>query len=287
MESDTHHTITHWANASLLLTSLNPAACLRWERHASLSGRHACQSIALRRAGWPSRELCPELQHKPSSWSNRWLIWNGAWVVLCNYAMWSLAVIFANQALKNCKSKPETYLKAIFFERVKSSAPIALVIDETISGTIKHFSILKNRSPGYWMYMISRSVQWLPEFFKISPNIVPPVEEIAEAVLWVTSRLTSARSAYLWLQWLWRRLGDFRRECFGAAGSRVVAHDWHCGYWSTFLRLFSIFVNLNKNYCLLLLPRDSSRSVELQLLCLCPRAKRKEKSTEGKEKQRN
>lgn len=42
-----------------------------------------------------------------------------------------------------------THLNAIFFDRLKSKAPIALVIDETNSGTIKHFNILKNRSPGY------------------------------------------------------------------------------------------------------------------------------------------
>jgi hypothetical protein len=41
-----------------------------------------------------------------------------------------------------------THLNAIFFDSDKSKAPIALVIDETSSGTIKHFSILKNKSPG-------------------------------------------------------------------------------------------------------------------------------------------
>jgi hypothetical protein len=43
---------------------------------------------------------------------------------------------------------PTTHLNAIFFDSDKSKAPIALVIDETNSGTIKHFSILKNKSPG-------------------------------------------------------------------------------------------------------------------------------------------
>lgn len=57
---------------------------------------------------------------------------------------------------------------------LRSSEPIALVIDDTSSGTIRHFSIRRNRSPGYWMYITSRSVQGTAEFFKIRPSAVPP-----------------------------------------------------------------------------------------------------------------
>lgn len=51
---------------------------------------------------------------------------------------------------------------------------MALVIDATSNGTIRHLSILKNKSPGYWIYIMSRSVQTWSDFFKISPKIVPP-----------------------------------------------------------------------------------------------------------------
>lgn len=63
---------------------------------------------------------------------------------------------------------------AIFFDMLRSSDPMALVMDDTSSGTIRHLSIRKNRSPGYWMYMTSRCVHGSEEFLSIKPNVVPP-----------------------------------------------------------------------------------------------------------------
>lgn len=57
---------------------------------------------------------------------------------------------------------------------LKSRAPIALVILETSSGTIKHFSMRKNKSPGYCIYITSRSVHGLSLLFSAKPRPVPP-----------------------------------------------------------------------------------------------------------------
>lgn len=57
---------------------------------------------------------------------------------------------------------------------LKSSAPMALVILDTNRGTIKHFSIRKNKSPGYCIYITSRCVHFSRKFFNIKPRAVPP-----------------------------------------------------------------------------------------------------------------
>lgn len=57
---------------------------------------------------------------------------------------------------------------------LKSRAPIALVILDTSSGTIKHFSMRKNKSPGYCIYITSRSVHGRSLLFSANPRPVPP-----------------------------------------------------------------------------------------------------------------
>lgn len=63
---------------------------------------------------------------------------------------------------------------AIFFDMLRSSDPMALVMDDTSRGTIRHLSIRRNRSPGYWMYITSRCVHGSEEFLSIKPRVVPP-----------------------------------------------------------------------------------------------------------------
>lgn len=66
------------------------------------------------------------------------------------------------------------YLVAILPDMERSSAPMADVILATNNGTIKHLSILKNRSPGYCRYITSRSVHLSVLFLRIIPMRVPP-----------------------------------------------------------------------------------------------------------------
>lgn len=128
------------------------------------------------------------------------------------------------------------YLNAIFFDKVKSNAPIALVIDDTISGTMRHFSIRKKRSPGYWMYIMSLCVHFWSWLFKNRPKTVPPVERRSHALAIEQVVLSWCRGRwidifYLLRQRLWQRWGGFLSE-----------HLIYC-YWQVVDGRFLSFLN--------------------------------------------
>lgn len=94
-----------------------------------------------------------------------------------------------------------TYLVAILLDILRSSPPIALVIDDTSNGTIRHLSILywtwlahcwksfiiatyrKNISPGNEMYIISRFVHSPVLFLIIKPTRPPTNTPITVAIV--------------------------------------------------------------------------------------------------------
>lgn len=121
------------------------------------------------------------------------------------------------------------YLNAILPDILRSSEPMALVMDDTKRGTIRHFSILwiitenkcfysrlnvclrfniyrKNKSPGYWMYIISRFVHSVSAvFFSSRPAAVPPKTPTIVRMVRMFSRTKrpnfDGMTATGWLRW--------------------------------------------------------------------------------------